>query len=191
MACPRAPGLSRRPRRTRRSAAAPVADGRSGACCGVPMIALVGARNASSLGTRMARASGARTWARRGTSSSRALRAGIDTAAHRGDALPPARSPSWRAASTWSIRSRMPCSRRKSRSGAPAVRTAHAPRAAGAPLPAPQPHHLGPVAGGRRGRGRGEVRQPDHRARRRSTRGARCWRCPATRSTRARRAATC
>jgi len=103
-----------------------------------PMVALVGARNASSLGVRMARR----------------LAEGLGAAGYAG-----------RGRSHLSGRKRETGRRHRPRRAAPVgTSTRHGP--AGAPFSAAQPVDLGTCAGGHRGRGGGEIGQSDHRARR-------------------------
>ena len=118
-----------------------------------PTVALVGARNASALGCRMASRLAAEL-GEHGFVVASGLARGIDAAAHRAalatgtvaaqaggvdDVYPPENAALAAEIAAHGLRlSEMPMG--------------HAPRAAG--LPAPQPHRLGPRARGRRGRGR-------------------------------------
>ena len=151
-----------------------------------PMLAIVGARNGSAAGQKLARLFAARIGAA-GFVIASGLARGIDAAAHEA-ALAPAPSPCWPAASTTSIRRSMPsCRPRIGERGCLDQREAAGLRAARAGLPPPQPHHLGHRAGRADRRGGAPFGNPDHGAhgRRAGPRGVRRAR-PSARSARGR-----
>jgi DNA processing protein len=76
---------------------------------------------------------------------------------------------------------RRPARRASPQQGADRLGEPARPPRPGPRLPSPQPADQRPLAGGGGGRGRAEVRLPDHRPAGRPNRGARCWPCRARR----------
>ena len=144
-----------------------------------PMVAMVGARNASSLGLRMARrladGSGRGGFTRRLRPCARHRRRGASGGA--GATGRPSRCMAGGVDVIYPAENAALAARDRGQ-GLPDQRTPAGPGTAGAAFPVAQPDRRGPVPRGGRGRGGGEVRQPDHRAGRRWIRGARCMAVP-------------
>ena len=145
-----------------------------------PMVAIVGARNGSAAGPE-ARPPVRLASRRCGLRHRLGPRARHRRGRARGGARRPAPSPCWPAASTTSIRRRTPSLQRADRRARlPGQREPAGLRAARPGLPAPQPHHLRPLAGRADRRGGAALRHADHRphGRRAGPRGVRRSRPP-------------
>ena len=125
---------------------------------GAPIVAVVGARNASANGRRLARELAAGL-GEAGVVVASGMARGIDAAAHlgaldSGTVAVRRRRRRYRLSRGESRPVRCACGTR----GAIVAELPLGSRAAGPPFPAPQPHHLGSRARGRRGRGGGANR---------------------------------
>ena len=137
-----------------------------------PMTAVVGARNGSSLGTRMARAL-ATGLGQAGHVVVSGLARGIDTAAHQGALATGTLAVLGGGVDVVYPPENAVLAQEIGETGPPAVGTADGPRPAGPPLPAPQPDHLGALPRRRGGRGGGAIRLAHSPPAPRSTRAAR------------------